>query len=211
MQYYTVGRCDGHHEMDCLVAKLKSYVSHFECDALDPLGPGIEFGDGHDPTSTNLTEPSVSRHAPSAIYSQPHPAPIFLFSSCTGRPHPELTAVLNRGGTGSNLVGLDPNWLRLVARFIAAEAPSYPTYRPNRSHVSAALDGLAPSSRIDGGFEPGWHGFKSRRPRPHWLRLVARFIAAGSALRVACRCQNVTLKSFLYVPRSEPQFHRPHR
>jgi hypothetical protein len=25
------------------------------------------------------------------------------------------------------------------------------------------------------------------------------------------RCQKVTLKSFLYVPRGEPQFHRPHR
>src|SRR5262249_19953550 len=29
-------------------------------------------------------------------------------------------------------------------------------------------------------------------------------------VRVSCRCQKVTLKSFLYVPRSEPQFHRPH-
>ena len=39
---------------NALVAKLKSCASHFECDAHDPLGLGIEFGtvqklrDGHD-------------------------------------------------------------------------------------------------------------------------------------------------------------------
>jgi hypothetical protein len=41
----------------------------------------------------------------------------------------------------------------------------------------SAFGRLRPCKR-DGGFEPGWHGFKSRRPRLHWLRLVARFIAA---------------------------------
>src|SRR5262245_8814701 len=30
-------------------------------------------------------------------------------------------------------------------------------------------------------------------------------------IRVACRCQKVTLKLFLYIPRSEPQFHRTNR
>src|SRR5215813_8577462 len=41
-----------------LIGKLKSYASHFECDAHDLLGLGIEFGavqklrDGHDPSPT---------------------------------------------------------------------------------------------------------------------------------------------------------------
>jgi hypothetical protein len=82
--------------------------------------------------------------------------------SVGGSPADQTAAGLNRGGTGSNHRPARrprPHWLRLVARFIAAEAPSYPDLPTKPQSRSAGHHGSARRLKLIGRSQP------SSRPR----------------------------------------------